>query len=66
MIRRPAGINYQGRRLVAIPTRRARRGVPAVSRAGPGQRPSLARRVSVARLRSPSIDAIARNRSILG
>ncbi len=39
---------------------------PAGSRSGLGQRPSLARRVSVSRLRGPGVDAIARNRSILG
>lgn len=39
---------------------------PAASRAGLSQRPSLARRVGMAGLLCPGIDAIARNRSILG
>ena len=51
--------------LVAIQPDAQARG-RAVARAGLGQRPPPARRVSVARLRSPRIDAIARNRSILG
>jgi hypothetical protein len=64
-VMRLAGNKRPGRRLWTYqPDAQARE--PAVSSACLGRRPSLARRVRVAGIRSPCIDAIARNRSILG
>ena len=51
--------------VVPIPTRRVSEGTGGASRAGHGQRPSLARLISVSGLLGPGIDEIARNRAIL-
>ncbi len=65
VVRRLAGNKLPGPRSWRHqPDAPARR--PAASRAGLSQRPSLARRVGMAGLLCPGIDAIARNRSILG